>query len=137
MTNSPVDHSALEPGQIISDHTYRLDGETVAGYVDAVDDRSGPLPQGDGPGFAPPMAVAALGLRGVMDVLAVPPGTLHVGQDLEFVGAVRIGERLECRATVLQNSVRGGRRFFVVALSTQDGEGRQVMRGKSTLLLPA
>ena len=83
------------------------------------------------------MAVAALSLRGVVEDLAIPGGTLHVGQELEFVRAVPIGSTLECKATVLQNSVRGEWRFFVGQLAVEDKSGHEVMKGKSTLMLPA
>ena len=133
----PVDYSALAPGQDISDRTYLLDAASVARYIEAVGDRSGIFSQADDGAGAPPMAVAALSLRGVVEDLAIPGGTLHVGQELEFVRAVPIGSTLECKATVLQNSVRGEWRFFVVQLAVEDKSGHEVMKGKSTLMLPA
>jgi acyl dehydratase len=133
----PVDYSALAPGQDISVRTYLLDASFVARYIEAVGDRSRIFSQADDSAAAPPMAVAALSLRGVVEDLAIPGGTLHAGQELEFVRAVQIGETLECRATVRQNSVRGGWRFIVVQMAVEDATGREVMRGKSTLVLPA
>ena len=132
----PIDYSALEPGQKISDQTYRLDADTVAAYVEAVGDRSGVFDQTNDR-VCPPMAVAALGLRGVVNDLAIPGGTLHASQELEFSGAVQVGETLGCEASVLQNSVRGEWRFLVVQMTIQDGRGRQVVRGKSTIMLLA
>jgi len=133
----PIDYTALAPGDAISDETYRLDETTVARYVAAVGDGSAPI-SGDGrPDLAPPMAVAALSLRGVIVDLQVPAGTLHAGQELEFLRAVHVGETLNCRATLSQNSVRGERRFIVVQVSVEDGQGGAVMRGKSTLVVPA
>ena len=82
------------------------------------------------------MVVAALGLRGVVNDLAIAGGTLHAGQELEFSGAVQVGETLQCTATLVQNSVRGEWRFMVVQLDVQDGAGRQVMIGKSTIMVP-
>jgi acyl dehydratase len=101
-----------------------------------VGDRSELFSEEGDPGLAPPMAVAALSLRGVVNDLAVPAGTLHAGQELEFSGAVQVGETLACKATVLQNSVRGAWRFLVVGLSVEDGRGVPVMSGKSTLVVP-
>ena len=132
----PVDHAALEAGQNISTRTYRLDEETVAGYLAAVGDESSPLKLDDGRALAPPMALAALSLRGVVQDLVIPGGTVHVGQELEFMSTVAVGDRLDCRATLLQNSVRGEWRFIVVGLAVEDGEGKQVLGGKSTITLP-
>lgn len=131
-----VDYASLEPGQQISDRDYTLDDATVARYVRAVGDESGLYGAGDGSNLAPPMAVAALGLRGVVEDLQIPGGTLHTSQELEFMSAVEVGAELRCQAAVLQNSVRRDRRFLVVGLSMDDGAGRRVLAGKSTLVLP-
>ena len=132
-----VDYAALVTGQEISRRNYSLDSDTVSKYLAAVGDQSQPTAEGDGPATAPAMAVAALGLRGVVQDLQIPGGTLHVGQDLEFRGAVSVGERLDCRAVLAQNTVRRGMRFIVVELEVADGAGRKVLTGKSTILIPA
>ena len=129
-----VDHASLEPGQTISDRRYTLDDAAVSLYVNAVGDRSGLYETGDG--VTPPMAVAALGLRGVVEDLRIPGGTLHTSQELEFRTAVATGSELRCEADVMQNSVRGDRRFLVVGIRMDDADGRRVLNGKSTLVLP-
>ena len=131
-----VDYATLSPGQRISEQTFRLDAETVASYIDAVDDRSMDwAPQG-GDAFAPPMAIAAFGFRGLINDLEIPGGAIHGGQEIEFKGAVHVGETLKCAATILQNSIRRGMRFVVVRMEVEDGSGRQVLTGKSTIILP-
>ena len=75
-------------------------------------------------------------VRGVVNDLAIPGGTLHAGQELEFKAYVTVGDSLTCKATLLQNSVRGEWRFMVVQLGVENGEGREVMAGKSTIMLP-
>lgn len=129
-----VDYASFEPDQTISDRSYTLDDAAVALYVEAVGDESGLYDAGVG--LTPPMAVAALGLRGIVEDLQIPGGTLHTSQELEFLAAVEVGAKLRCEANVLQNSVRGDRRFLVIGLTINDGEGRQVLAGKSTLVLP-
>ena len=131
-----IDYAALTPGQKVSEQTYRLDADTVERYVEAVEDRSGAFIRSDGQALAPPMAIAALSLRGVVNDLAIPGGTVHAGQELEFQRAVDVGETLACRATVAQNSVRGEWRYMSVQLVVEDSTGRQVMSGRSTLVLP-
>ncbi len=129
-----VDYASLEPGQTISNRRYTLDDAAVALYVNAVGDHSGLYETGDG--VTPPMAVAALGLRGVVEDLRIPGGTLHTGQELEFLIGVAAGSELRCEADVLQNSVRGDRRFLAVGIRMDDADGRRVLNGKSTLVLP-
>ena len=132
----PVDYASLTPGSQLARDTLSLDGETVARYLDAVGDAT-PVALGDGPRLAPAMAVAALSFRGVIRALDLPGGSLHLAQELEFARSVSIGETLECRAEVLQNSVRRGMRVLVVSLETAGADGRAALTGKSTVMLPA
>ena len=120
----------------MSQHMYVLDAGAVDRYADAVSERLELRSKEDGGRLAPPMAVAALCLRGVVTDLAIPGGPLHVGQELEFKSAVAVGQTLACSATVAQNSVRGGWRFLVVQLQAEDQDGRAVLKGKSTIMLP-
>ena len=131
-----IDYSELNIGQIVSERTYKLDGKLVAEYTAAVQDVSEPLKSIQGKPLAPPMSVAALSLRGVVNDLQIPGGTLHVGQEFQFKEAVSVGTTLVCQASISQNSVRAGMRFLVVNLTVQDVYGIDVMAGKSTIMLP-
>ena len=130
-----IDYSELVPGQIVSRRSYLLDDEMIAGYMAAVQDGSGLLDSRDGKPLAPPMSIAALSVGGVVQDLQIPGGSLHVGQELDFVRAVPVGETLKCEATLKQNSVRGGWRFMVLESEVRDSEGRRVMAGRSTVML--
>ena len=132
-----ADFAALSVGQEISSRTLVLDATMVARYVDAVGDKSGIFDLDADRPVVPPMAVAALSLRGVLDDLGILEGTVHVGQELGFSGVVRVGDALTCKATVVQNSVRRDSRFVGLRLSVESGVGREVMSGKSTLVMPA
>ncbi len=130
-----VDYSTLAVGQEISNRMIRVDAHTVAKYVGAVDDATA-HPGGPGEAKAPPMAVAALGLRGVLDDLGIPSGALHAGQELRFSGPVDVDASLKCRATVARNSVRRSSRFVDIALSVVDEDEIEVMSGTTTLIMP-
>ena len=130
-----VDYSTLAVGQEVSNRSIRVAGGTVSKYVDAVADSTA-LPGGPGEAKAPPMAVAALGLRGVLDDLGIPSGALHAGQELSFSGPVDVDARLRFRATVARNSVRRGSRFVDIALSVLNDEETEVMSGTTTLIMP-
>ena len=131
-----VDYSKLTTGQIVSHHTYQLDEDMVGEYLDAVKDVSDLPLKDDGLRLAPPMSMAALSLRGVVQDLQIPGGTLHVGQEFEFTKAVTVGSTLVCEATLAQNSVRGGMRIMVVTSTVRDADEVEVMSGKSTIMLP-
>lgn len=129
-------YADLEPGQEISRQTFVLDSALVSSYEAAVGDDTR-LISDDGCALVPPMAVAAISLRGVIGDLGIPGGTVHAGQEIEFSAPVPIGETLECRATLAQNSTRGEWRFMVVGMNVENSDGKTVMKGKSTLVLPA
>ena len=133
-----MDYGSLLPGQTVSERSYHLDPSTVETYLRAIGeapptDSSDNERQGQ---VAPPMSVAALGLRGVIQDLKIPEGTLHTAQEVEFRRAIDVGTLLHCQATLSQNSVRGGRRFIVVNLEVEDTNHNIVLTGKSTLVMP-
>ena len=87
--------------------------------------------------LVPPMAIGALSLRGVLDDLGIPSGTLHAGQEMEFLDSVLVGETLKCRATIAQNSVRRGVRLVGVKMDVVRGARTIVMSAKSMIMGPA
>ena len=128
-----IDYSKLDLGQQISNYKYTMNKELVSRYVEAVSDKSELYLKEL---LVPPMCIAALSLRGVVVDLDIPGGTVHVGQELEFIEAVLIGDKLDCRATLLQNAVRNEWRFVVVKLEVDNCEKRRIMEGKGTILIP-
>ena len=132
-----MEYGELEAGQIVSSHSYCLDSALVSNYVEAVQDDSGLLLDAGGLEIVPAMAVAALSMRGVVEDLRIPGGTLHVGQEFEFSGAVSVGDSVDCVATLAQNSVRGDWRFLVVDCKVSRENDAEVMKGKSTIMIPA
>ncbi len=131
-----MEYGDLEAGQEVSRHNYCLDVELVSGYVEAVQDENAPLHTDEGDELVPAMALAALSMRGVVEDLRIPGGTLHVGQEFEFSGAAMVGDSVDCVTTLAQNSVRGDWRFLVVECLVADEAGSEVMNGKSTIMIP-
>jgi acyl dehydratase len=117
-----------------------LDKKSVDLYKEAVQDNfsmDAPCESAGLPNLAPPMSVAALSLRGVVNDLKIPRGTLHVGQEMTYTKPVEVGAQLDCVAVLTSNNVRGDWRFMVVDLQVSNGAGEIVMVGKSTIMLPA
>ena len=129
-----MEYSSLKAGQKVCDGRYTLTSRDIAEYVSAVSDSSPMYSDGS---TAPPTAVAALALKSVLEALAIPAGTIHVGQELEFKEHVRAGQDLSCEATLVQNSVRGNSRFLSIAIEVRNEEGASVLQGKSTIVVPA
>ena len=131
-----TEYAGLMAGQTVSSRVFRLDVETLAAYVEAVDDGLMPWRRGDAQ-FVPPMAIVAMALQGFIDNIGIPEGTVHVGQEFEIIGPVRVGQMMRSEAVVLQNSVRGEIRLIAVAFTVTDDNGMLLMNAKSTLLLSA
>ena len=128
---------ALEKGHQFSATSFVLDEEAVARYVEAVEDEALPrLAQAEGKAWVPPMAVAALALRSLMEEMTLPAGSIHASQELEFVRAVEAGERITCRAWLSHRSQRGGWWVLAVEMEGADESGQAVLAGRLTVMVP-
>ena len=128
---------ALEKGHQFSATSFVLDEEAVACYVEAVEDEALPrLAQAEGKAWVPPMAVAALALRSLIEEMTLPAGSIHASQELEFVRAVETGERITCRAWLGHRSQRGGWWVLAVEMEGADESGQTVLAGRLTVMVP-
>lgn len=128
---------ALEKGEQFSATSFVLDEEAVARYLEAVEDEALPrLAQAEGKAWVPPMAVAALALRSLMEEMVLPAGAIHGSQELEFVRAVEAGERITCRAWLSHRSQRGGYWVLAVGMEGADESGQAVLTGRLTVMVP-
>ena len=109
-----------------------LSEQWVEAYVAAVEDKAIAALGG---GFVPPMAVAALAIRALLEHASLPPGTLHAGQELAFTAPARRGETLTVAARIASRGERAGWVLMGVELRvTRDGA--VVMTGRATLSFP-
>jgi len=128
---------ALEKGHRFSATAFVLDEEAVVRYLEAVEDEALPrLAQAEGKAWVPPMAVAALALRSLMEEMTLPAGSIHGSQELEFVRALETGERIACRAWLSHRSQRGGYWVLAVGMEGADESGRSVLAGRLTVMVP-
>ena len=110
---------------------FQLTQEWVEDYVGAVEDSAIDAE------VTPPMAVATQAIRILLSEMPLPPGALHGGQDLEFLGPVGRGEQLSLKARVANNSSRRGLSVIAVDLVVENRSGATVMRGRSTIMASA
>ena len=122
----------LAKGHELPPSAFELTPEWVREYVAAVQDEAIGLL---GPELAPPMAVAALAVRALLERAALPPGAVHIGQEIAFRRAARVGERLSASARVVSRGERQGWLLMGIDLSVS-GEGGPVMEGRATLTMP-
>jgi acyl dehydratase len=128
---------ALEKGHQFSATSFVLDEEAVARYVEAVEDEALPrLAQAEGKAWVPPMAVAALALRSLMEEMVLPAGSIHGSQELSFVRPVEVGEQVTCRAWLSHRSQRAGWWILAVEMEGADDSGQPVLTGRLTVMVP-
>lgn len=123
----------LAKGHTFPPARFDLTDDWTDAYVAAVEDRA---IGGVGAQFVPPMAVAALSVRALLQQSSLPPGALHAGQELAFSSAVRRGETLTANARIASRGERQGAVLMSIELDvTRDGE--QVMAGRATIAFPS
>ena len=83
----------------------QITAEDILAYVDAVQDANSVYQDC---GLAPPLAVAARALGQLLQMLELPPGTLHTGQQFESADGVPVGASLTLSGRIAQRSKRAG-----------------------------
>jgi len=128
---------ALETGHQLSAGSFVLDDAAVARYLEAVEDEALPrLARAEGKAWVPPMAVAALALRSLMEEMTLLAGAIHGSQELGFLRAVEAGGRIACRAWLSHRSQRGGYWVLAVEMEGADESGQPVLTGRLTVMVP-
>src|SRR3990172_1098106 len=94
-----------------------LSPQWVQEYVEAVEDEAiGSL----GQDLVPPMALAALSIRALLDSAKLPPGAIHLGQESAFLRPVSVRERLSARAPVASRGARQGWVLMGIDIAVED-----------------
>ncbi|KKL27231.1 hypothetical protein LCGC14_2387250 [marine sediment metagenome] len=89
-----------------------------------------------GPPVAPPAILGNATLRFIDSIAPVPPGTLHVKQELEITNALRRDRELIGYGSFLDKYERRGRRWFVFSARFRDGSGLLLGRSTVTMAFP-
>ena len=123
-----------QPGEEFSLGEWTLNAEARQAYLEAVGDE---LPIYRDLNSAPPLALAAQALGRMLDVLALPGGTIHASQEISCFEPAPLGETVACTAKLSRPMQRGDWSFITVDFTvTGDGE-RELIRGKTTVLVPS
>ena len=126
----------LEAGQRLGRYALDIRPEFVARYVAATADRSASEPFAEGRPV-PSMAIVARGLGNLIDALELKGGTIHAGQEVEFLRPVLGGERIYAEAELTGMSVRRDSRFATILTRFSDSAGKPVASALSTIVVPA
>ena len=128
-----IELDQLEAGYRFPASSYRLDAAKVSAYLGAAEDASNLYRDSR---LVPPMAVAAYAMAALSQRIALPPGTLHVSQELEFTDTVSVDDSLTSQATVSRKQQRGKIHLLAIDLDVRNQNEQAVLSGKSAFLLP-
>jgi len=126
----------LEAGQQLGRYALDIRPEFAARYAAATADGSASQPFAEGRPVSP-MAVIATGLSKLIDELELTGGTIHAGQEVEFLRPVLGGERIYAEAELTGTSVRRDSRFATILTRFSDSAGKPVASAVSTIVVPA
>ena len=129
-----------EAGQQFGPYEITLSAEDSAAYAAAVGGPESP----DYGATLPPMAVVAAALSRLIDDLGLftpevlsAGGTIHAGQEAEFLRKIQAGETIVAHARLSASSVRRDNRFATVVNEYRDSDGQIVGNSSSTIIVPA
>ena len=120
---------------VLSTTEYKIDSKLVEMYSKSTKCDSFPFSEvsGEYKNTIPPTAILTLSLRDLVSKLELPQGTLHTGQEVEFINPANLNSVLSCTTALLQNSVRKSTRILIIKLSVEDENKMPILAGKTTL----
>ena len=128
----PISFEQLVAGYEFPVASHKLNYATISKYIEAVGGQYLPTPE-----FVPPLAIAAYIMTALSKSLALPPGSIHAAQDLEFLKLVPVGATISYQSRVTQKLNRGKLHLLVIELNALNQDEEKVLSGKATLILPS
>jgi acyl dehydratase len=133
MSQQKIDYEKLTTGYEFKPSGFRIDRNSMDKYLDAVDgDKS--LYEKDN--IVPPMSIAALAMTAMAEGLSMPPGAVHVSQDIQFLGTVRIDEELTSLARVNRIVNRGKIHMLSIGINVINEKNISVLAAETSFILP-
>ena len=132
--NEQRDMPQFSVGHRFPNQTVHVAPDRAQQYLTAVGSES-PLYLGDSD-VAPPLAIAAWVLAGLIEAIGLPPGSVHATQEFTFMDTAPLGSTLDAEARVVQATARAGMEVVVVEIRAAHDD-RIVLSGRSMLLMPA
>jgi hypothetical protein len=121
----------LPKGHEFAETRFELTPDWVAEYRAAVEDEASAPPD------VPPLSLATLSIRALLDQAALPDGAIHVSQELDFSLVTQPGGVIVARARVASRGERAGWVLMGVELAVEDEAGTPMMDGRATITFPA
>ncbi|MFC2005536.1 hypothetical protein ACFLVG_01055 [Chloroflexota bacterium] len=128
-----IEYSQLEAGYEFPASYCKLDSSIISTYLKAVEDASYLYQDTK---LVPPMAIAAHAMAALAQRICLPPGTIHVSQELEFIDTVSVNDSLTSYARVNRKQSRGRLHLLDIDLYVQNQNRKTVLAGKTSFILP-
>ncbi len=112
--------------------SFIVDDATAESYIKSVDDRTSLYRS---TGLVPPLAVAAIAKKKLMEVLHIPDGAIQSLAAFDFMNAVKSGESLRCGGVISEHWVRGGVNYVAVDIHVDGKNRRRILKGTMGFIL--
>ncbi len=128
-----IEYSQLETDYEFVPSTHKLDASVLSTYLKAVEDTSYLYQDTN---LVPPMAIAASAMTALSRGICLPPGAIHVSQELEFTETVSVDDTLISYARVSRKWSRGKFHFLDIDLNICNQNQKTVLTGKTSFIMP-
>ncbi|MFC1947918.1 MaoC family dehydratase N-terminal domain-containing protein [Chloroflexota bacterium] len=133
MSQQKIDYEKLITGYEFEPSCFRIDRDSMQKYLDAVDGEKSIYEKDN---IVPPMSIAALAMTAMAEGLSMPPGAVHVSQDIHFLNTVRIDEELTSYARVNRIVKRGKIHMLSIGINVVNDKNISVLAGETSFILP-
>jgi hypothetical protein len=133
MAHQKIDYEKLTTGYEFVPSGFSIDAESVDKYLDAVDGSKGIYKKNNS---VPPMSRAALAMTAMAEGLSMPPGAIHVSQEITFRNSARINENLTSHARVNRIVKRGKLHMLSIGINVINDKNIPVLEGETSFILP-
>lgn len=128
-----LEYRQIEVGHEFPPTSYKLDSSMVSTYLKAVEETSRLYQDTE---LVPPMAIAAYAMAALSEGISLPPGAIHVTQEIEFIDTVRVTDTITCHAKVSRKQNRGRLHLMTIDLDVFNQNQKAVFAGKVGFILP-
>lgn len=115
-------------GRQLKPFTYQVDPEKVKEYVEAIGEDWGYYNENR---IAPPTMAAIYTLLANRTEGPLPPGSIHVGQEFEFLRPAKFGDTLVTIATVSEKYLHKDRKYAALTAETLNGKNEIIVKAKT------
>lgn len=133
MSQQKIDYGKLTGGYEFAPSCFSIGVEKTNKYLDAVDGSKSIYEKNN---TVPPMSIAALAMTAMAEGLSMPPGAIHVSQDIRFLNPVRINEHLTSYARVNRVVKRGKLHMLSIGINVVNDKNISVLAGETSFILP-